>query len=381
MKVIVINSGSSSIKYQLFEMTKETVLAKGIAEKIGENNSEIVLKISEKKQKIEKQYNKIENHKEALSEILKLLEEYKLIQDKKEITAIGHRLVHAGENYHSSVVITEDVLEKMTECNDLAPLHNPHNITGVRTTQELFPGTFQAGCFDTAFHQTMPDYAYIYPIDYSYYEKYKVRRYGFHGISHQYLLKESAKRLNKPIEQCNIITLHLGNGASVTAIKNGKVIDTSMGFTPLEGLVMGTRVGDIDGGILIYLQEKLKLSPDEINHILNYRSGLKGICGTNDMREIIQNMKQGDKDSSLAFKIFCLKIKKYIGSYIALIGKIDAIVFSGGIGENSQEVRDEVCKEMEHLGVTSKKIFVIKTNEELEMARETIKILNSDWRK
>jgi acetate kinase len=204
MKVIVINSGSSSIKYQLFEMTKETVLAKGIAEKIGENNSEIVLKISEKKQKIEKQYNKIENHKEALSEILKLLEEYKLIQDKKEITAIGHRLVHAGENYHSSVVITEDVLEKMTECNDLAPLHNPHNITGVRTTQELFPGTFQAGCFDTAFHQTMPDYAYIYPIDYSYYEKYKVRRYGFHGTSHMYVSKRASEILNKDYNSLKI---------------------------------------------------------------------------------------------------------------------------------------------------------------------------------
>jgi acetate kinase len=345
MRIFVLNSGSSSIKYKLFNGDLK-LLKEGIVESVID-------------------------HKEALTKI-----EESLNLDFVTLDAIAHRVVHGGLEFTKPTFINKQVIDEIKKTIPLAPLHNRANLDGIIAFSKLTPTTPQIAFFDTAFHQTMLPSSYLYAIPKKYYRDMGIRRYGFHGISHQYLLKESAKRLNKPIEQCNIITLHLGNGASVTAIKNGKVIDTSMGFTPLEGLVMGTRVGDIDGGILIYLQEKLKLSPDEINHILNYRSGLKGICGTNDMREIIQNMKQGDKDSSLAFKIFCLKIKKYIGSYIALIGKIDAIVFSGGIGENSQEVRDEVCKEMEHLGVTSKKIFVIKTNEELEMARETIKILN-----
>jgi acetate kinase len=396
MKVIVINSGSSSIKYQLFEMTKETVLAKGIAEKIGENNSEIVLKISEKKQKIEKQYNKIENHKEALSEILKLLEEYKLIQDKKEITAIGHRLVHAGENYHSSVVITEDVLEKMTECNDLAPLHNPHNITGVRTTQELFPGTFQAGCFDTAFHQTMPDYAYIYPIDYSYYEKYKVRRYGFHGTSHMYVSKRASEILNKDYNSLKIITCHLGNGASVAAIKNGKSIDTSMGMTPLEGIMMGTRSGDIDPALVFFITEKDGEGLDGFNKMLNKNSGLKGVSGvSNDVRDLKKAIKSGNKRAELALNMFIYRLKKYIGSYAAAMGGVDVVVFTGGIGENNADIRKRAVENLEFMGIeiddeinnatrgeekiiskaTSKaKVMLVPTDEELVIARETFRL-------
>ena len=396
MKIIVINSGSSSIKYQLFEMTKETVLAKGIAEKIGENNSEIVLKIPKENRKIVKQYSKLENHKEALSEILNLLEEHKLVQDKTEISAIGHRLVHAGENYHSSVVVTEDVLEKMTECNDLAPLHNPHNITGVRTTQELFPGTFQAGCFDTAFHQTMPDYAYIYPIDYSYYEKYKVRRYGFHGTSHRYVSKRAAELDKRDYENLKIITCHLGNGASVAAIKNGKSIDTSMGMTPLEGIMMGTRSGDIDPALVFFITEKDGKGLEGFNKMLNKNSGLKGVSGiSNDVRDLKRAIKEGSKRAELALNMFVYRLKKYIGSYAAAMGGVDIVVFTGGIGENNADIRKRAVEGLEFMGIeiddeinnktraeekiiskeTSKvKVMLIPTDEELVIARETFRL-------
>ncbi len=396
MKVIVINSGSSSIKYQLFEMTNETVIAKGIAEKIGENNSEIVLKIPKENQKIVKEYAKLENHKEALSEILNLLEENKLVLDKKEITAIGHRLVHAGENYHSSVVITEDVLEKMTECNDLAPLHNPHNITGVRTTQELFPGTFQAGCFDTAFHQTMPDYAYIYPIDYSYYEKYKVRRYGFHGTSHMYVSKRAAELDGRDYNSLKIITCHLGNGASVAAIKNGKSIDTSMGMTPLEGIMMGTRSGDIDPALVFFITEKDGNGLDGFNKMLNKNSGLKGVSGvSNDVRDLKRAIKEGNKRAELALNMFVYRLKKYIGAYAAAMGGVDIVVFTGGIGENNADIRKRAVEDLEFMGIeiddeindatrgeekviskenSKAKVMLVPTDEELVIARETFRL-------
>ncbi len=350
MRIFVLNSGSSSIKYKLFlyKDTQFKVIDSGVIEHIGEG----------------KNYPK--NHKEALE----LIDE-----DFNSLDVIVHRVVHGGSYFTKPTIINRDVIRKIEEISYLAPLHNPANLEGIKALSKI--DTTQIAFFDTAFHQTMPVESYRYAIG----EEYSnIRRYGFHGISHQYLAKEASKLLNKPIDRCNLITLHLGNGASATAIKNGKSIDTSMGFTPLEGLVMGSRSGDIDAGIIIYLAEQLKKSPKEIEHILNYESGLKAICGTNDMREIIKNSKNGDKKAQLAFKIFCNRVKKYIGAYIALIGRVDAIIFSGGIGENSKEVRDEVCSNMEHLGISKDinspiSIFTIKTNEELEMAKESLEFL------
>ena len=354
MKIFVLNSGSSSIKYKLFSYQKNmSLIAEGMVENIMNNRHNIALK------KIEQE-----------------LIDKKIVEDFDDLDAIAHRVVHGGSVFTKPTFINSSVIKQIENMIPLAPLHNPANLLGIKALSKIAPNIPQIAFFDTAFHQTMPELSYRYALPLEYYEEMNIRRYGFHGISHQYLLKESAKLLNKPVEQCNIITLHLGNGASITAIKNGKSIYTSMGFTPLEGLVMGTRVGDIDAGILLYLEEERGFSAKEINHLLNHESGLKGISGTNDMRKIIYKMKKGDKSSSLAFHIFCLQIKKYIGSYIALIGKVDAIVFSGGIGENSKEVRDEVCKNMEHLGISLNNIFVIKTNEELEMAREVSLMLN-----
>ncbi len=350
MKIFVLNSGSSSIKYKLFLYRDREfkVIDSGIIEHIGE----------------EKKYPK--NHKEALE----LIDE-----DFNSFDIIAHRVVHGGSYFTKPTIINQDVIDKIEKVSYLAPIHNPANLEGIKALSKV--NTTQIAFFDTAFHQTMPIESYRYAIGENF---SNIRRYGFHGISHQYLAKEASKLLNKPLNRCNLITLHLGNGASATAIKNGKSIDTSMGFTPLEGLVMGSRSGDIDAGVIIYLAKELKKSPEEIEHILNYESGLKAICGTNDMREIIKNSKNGDKRSQLAFRIFCNRVKKYIGAYIALIGRVDAIIFSGGIGENSQEVRDEVCNNMEHLGISKDKnspisIFTIKTNEELEIAKGSLEIL------
>ncbi len=354
MKIFVLNSGSSSIKYKLFNK-KETIklIAQGVVENLGDGE-----------------------HAKALKEIEGELISKNIVDDFNSLDAIAHRVVHGGSNLTKPTIINQDIIKQIKDTSPLAPLHNPANLNGIIAFSKIAPSVPQIAFFDTAFHQSMPQSSYRYALPLEYYRDFNIRRYGFHGISHQYLLKESAKLLNKPIEECNIITLHLGNGASITAIKNGKSVDTSMGFTPLEGLVMGTRVGDIDAGILLYLERERGFSSKEIDYLLNHKSGLKGICGTNNMKTIIENIKKGDKEAKLAFEIFCLKIKKYIGSYIALIGKIDAIVFSGGIGENSKEVRDEVCRDMEHLGISSNNIFIIKTNEELEMAREAIYLLN-----
>ncbi len=352
MKIFVLNSGSSSIKYKLFLYRDREfkIINSGLIEHIGEG----------------KEYPK--NHKEALE----LIDE-----DFNSFDIIAHRVVHGGSYFTKATIINQDVIDKIEKVSYLAPIHNPANLEGIKALSKV--NTTQIAFFDTAFHQTMPIESYRYAIGENF---SNIRRYGFHGISHQYLAKEASKLLNKPLNRCNLITLHLGNGASATAIKNGKSIDTSMGFTPLEGLVMGSRSGDIDAGVIIYLAKELNKSPEEIEHILNYESGLKAICGTNDMREIIKNSKNGDKRSQLAFKIFCNRVKKYIGAYIALIGRVDAIIFSGGIGENSQEVRDEICNNMEHLGISKDKnspisIFTIKTNEELEMAKGSLEIIRA----
>jgi acetate kinase len=351
LRIFVLNSGSSSIKYKLFSYNRDMeVVADGLIEKIGEEG-----------------YPK--NHKKALKLIEERLKRDKILEDFSSLDVVAHRVVHGGSLFTEPIVIDDRVIRGIEEMIPLAPLHNPANLEGIIAISNLAPNLKQIAFFDTAFHQTLPPLAYRYALPIEYYRDMGIRRYGFHGISHQYLLRESAKLLNKPIDRCNIITLHLGNGTSATAIKSGKSIDTSMGFTPLEGLIMGTRCGDIDAGVLLYLENR-----SELNWLLNYESGLKGICGTNDMRKIIKNMKSGDKNSKLAFDMFCNRVKKYIGSYIALIGEVDAIIFSGGIGENSKEVRDEVCRGLESL-LDRVEIFVIKTNEELEMARESLKII------
>jgi acetate kinase len=367
MRIFVLNSGSSSIKYKLFNRDLD-IIAKGVIERIGEIDSPYP------------------NHTIALKTVEDRLIEENIIQDFSQLTTIAHRVVHGGLIFTEPTIITGEVINQIQDMIPLAPLHNPANLEGIIAMQSLSPQTKQIAFFDTAFHQSMPKLSYSYAIS----KDLDIRRYGFHGISHQYLLKETAKLLDKPISKCNIITLHLGNGASATAIKNGKSFKTSMGFTPLEGLVMGTRSGDIDAGVIFYLAQQKNMSVEEINTLLNRQSGLKGLCGTNDMRDIIKRMNIGDTQAKFAFELFCSRIREYIGAYIALIGEIDAIIFSGGIGANSFEVRAEVCRDMEHLGSSidldknreksieisqsnsTIKLFALETDEELEMARESL---------
>lgn len=398
MKVLVINCGSSSIKFQLFEMSNESVIAKGLAEKIGLSDGFIELKITDGNKKIEIKLA-LPSHTEALNKIMEMLAENGVIKDKSEIKAIGHRLVHAGEYYNGSVPITDDVIARLVECSDLAPLHNPPNILGVRTCLDLFPGTFMSGTFDTAYHQTMPDYSYIYPISYDYYEKYKVRRYGFHGSSHYFVAERAIELLGKKREDTKIITCHLGNGCSMAAVKGGLSMDTSMGLTPLEGIVMGTRSGDVDPGIIFYLFDKHNGDIKAVNNMLNKNSGLKGVSGiSNDMRDVRAARDAGNKRAELALNIFKYRLKKYIGSYAAAMGGVDAIVFTGGIGENVWEVREDSLKGLEFMGVeintelnktifsketvistpaSKVKVFIIPTNEELVIARDAKRLYES----
>jgi len=367
--IFVLNSGSSSIKYKLFSQDLE-VITQGSIERIGESNSPYP------------------SHTIALKIVEDKLIEENIIEDFSQLTTITHRVVHGGSIFTEPTIITKQVIKQIRDMIPIAPLHNPANLEGIIAMQSIAPQTKQIAFFDTAFHQSMPKLSYSYAIP----EDLNIRRYGFHGISHQYLLKKTAKLLNKPILECNIITLHLGNGASATAIKNGKSFKTSMGFTPLEGLVMGSRSGDIDAGVIFYLAQQKNMSVKEINTLLNRQSGIKGLCGTNDMRDIIKEIKNGNKEAQFAFELFCNRIREYIGAYIALIGKIDAVVFSGGIGANSFEVRAEVCRDMEHMELLIDldknyknsieinqsnsiiKLFAFDTDEELEMAREAIKI-------
>ncbi|QOY54123.1 acetate kinase [Candidatus Sulfurimonas marisnigri] len=366
MKIAVINSGSSSIKFQLFDMNTELVLASVLVEKIGEFSSSTIFKHNEKKVVIT---SVIDNHHEGLKNIIILLSQNNIIKDFSSLDAIGHRVVHGGEEFKKSTLIDEYVINKIRELIPLAPLHNPANLEGITISRKKAPFVKQIAVFDTAFHSTMPKEAYLYALDYEMYEKHKIRRYGFHGTSHSYVLKETAKIFKKSVDELNIITLHLGNGASACAIQNGKSIDTSMGFTPLEGLIMGTRSGDVDPAIIIYMQRELGMGVDEVDNLLNKKSGLLGICGSNDVRSIIES---DSEKSKLALNMMIRRIKKYIGSYMALLGRVDAIVFTGGIGENSQYIRDKVLDN--HLA-GSIKILVINTDEELEIARECIKVL------
>jgi acetate kinase len=399
MDILVLNSGSSSIKFQLIDVEERKVLAKGIVERIGEEISYFTFLSSGFEKK--KERLKVENHTQGIDLIIKTLtdSEHGVIQNITAIDAVGHRLVHGGEEFSGSVRINERVLEVMKECSKLAPLHNPHNIKGVEACQEIVPDIPQCGVFDTAFHQTMEPHAYLYALPLEYYRKHKIRRYGFHGTSHQYVAKEAAKYLNQPIEKLKIITCHLGNGASITAIKNGKSVDTSMGFTPLEGLVMGTRCGDCDPAIPLYMIDTLEMTSKEVNDMLNKKSGMLGLSElSNDMRVIEDEYEKGNKKAKIALKVYAYRIKKYIGAYYAVLNGVDVIVFTGGVGENMSLLRELVCNELNALGIgidldknqlhqpgiidltgkTSKvRILKVPTNEELMIALETVKLLNS----
>jgi acetate kinase len=395
MKVLVINCGSSSLKYQMLDMTNEVLLCKGLVERIGIEGSVITHeKTGMDKYKL---VVPMENHKDAIGHVLEALvnEEHGVIKDMSEIGAVGHRVVHAGEKYAESVRIDDSVIAALEECVELAPLHNPPNLLGIAACKELMPNTPMVGVFDTAFHQTMPPESYIYAIPYEYYEKYGVRRYGFHGTSHKYVAERAADIMNVDIKDLKIITCHLGNGASVSAIKRGKVMDTSMGFTPLEGLVMGTRSGDIDPAIVTYIRQKEDLAPGEFNEILNKKSGVLGISGiSSDFRDLEVAAEEGDERAMLAIKVFVHKVRSYIGSYIAEMNGVDAIVFTAGVGENAIGMRDLICNDLGNLGIkldlvknkvrgketiisredSKVTVMLIPTNEELMIARDTYRL-------
>ncbi|MBS3810304.1 MAG: acetate kinase [Halanaerobiales bacterium] len=398
MKVLVLNSGSSSIKFQLFNMEEEKVLAKGLVERIGIGDSVIEYENIEGKE-VNKTLN-ISNHRDGIQDVMDILLDSKVgvLENIDEIYAVGHRVVHGGEKFAQSTLITDEVLDKIEEVSSLAPLHNPHNLSGIKVCKELLPDKPQVGVFDTAFHQSMPEKAYIYAIPYEYYKKYEVRRYGFHGTSHQYVANRAAELMDKDIKELKIITCHLGNGASITAVDKGKSVDTSMGMTPLEGLAMGTRSGDLDPAIIPFLMEKEDLDTEEVDNILNKKSGLLGISGvSNDSRDVRQAASSGNHRAALADQIFNYRVKKYIGSYMAVLNGVDAVVFTGGIGENAGEVRANILKDLNNLGfdlnhkankvrgeekeiTTDKskiKVFVIPTNEELVIARDTKRIVEN----
>ena len=396
MKVLVINCGSSSLKYQVLDMTNESLLCKGLVERIGMDGSVITHeKIGMEKKKTEVPMN---DHKDAIEQVLKAVQdpETGVVKSMDEIGAVGHRVVHAGEKFASSVRITDEVIKALEECVELAPLHNPPNLLGIAACQELMPSTPMVGVFDTAFHQTMPPESYIYAIPYEYYEKHGIRRYGFHGTSHKYVAERASKMLNVNLEDLKLITCHLGNGASVSAIKRGKCIDTSMGFTPLEGLVMGTRSGDIDPAIVTYIREKENLPQGKANEILNKKSGVLGISGvSSDFRDIEDAVAEGNERAALALKVFAHKVRFYIGAYIAEMNGVDAIIFTAGVGENDVTMREIICNNLGNLGIkldpvknkmrgketeistddSKVKILMIPTNEELMIARDTYNIV------
>ena len=347
MKVLVVNCGSSSLKYQVLEMDNSTLLAKGLVERIGLDGSVMKHeKIGMDKYIVEAP---MKNHKDAIGYVLEALtdKEHGVISSMDEISAVGHRVVHAGEKYAGSVLITEDVMNALEECIDLAPLHNPPNILGIRACQELMPNTPMVGVFDTAFHQTMKPETFLYAIPYEYYEKYKIRKYGFHGTSHKYVSMRAAALLDKDIKDFKIVTCHLGNGASCAAVKHGVCIDTSMGFTPLDGLIMGTRSGGVDPAVITFISEKEGITADEVINILNKKSGVAGISGvSSDFRDLAEAEAQGNERAALALKMFAWRVKYYIGAYMAEMNGADAIVFTAGIGENDIDMRKQICSDL-----------------------------------
>jgi len=398
MKILVLNCGSSSIKYQLFNIESNQVLAKGIAEKIGLKGS--FLKYDRYDGDSVKLAGEILDHQTGIEYILGILtsDKHGCIKSLNEIDAVGHRVVHGEEKFNSSVLITSEVIQKMEQCIELAPLHNPPNLKGIYAVKNLLPDILQAGVFDTAFHQTMQKYAFLYALPYSLYEKYRIRKYGFHGTSHRYVSARACEILNLNMKDKNIITCHLGNGSSIAAIKNGKSIDTSMGMTPVEGLIMGTRCGDVDAGALTYIMHKEEIDTTALNTLMNKHSGVLGISGvSSDMRDIEDAAyRKGNERAKLALQMFNYRIKKYIGSYAAAMGGLDILIFTGGIGENGTDIREEICKNLDFMGIeidTAKNketaakeaiiskpksrvtVLVVPTNEELVIAKDTYEII------
>lgn len=401
MNVLVINAGSSSIKYQLLNMKNEAVMASGIVERIGDSHGVLSHKKydqngDEQKTTLEQE---IPDHRAGMHLLIDMLTSAKtgVIKDKSEIAAIGHRVVQGGESFSSATLVTDSVKQAIEENNPLAPLHNPANLTGITVAEELFPQTPNIAVFDTEFHQTMPPKAYLYALPYEYYKELRIRRYGFHGTSHKYVAKNVAKIMNKDPHTINVITIHLGNGGSITAVKQGKCIDTSMGMTPLAGVMMGSRCGDLDPAIAMYISESKGMTAREVDTVLNKNSGLIGICGMNDMRDIHRSAEQGDERAKLAVEMFSYRVKKYIGAYFAALGTVDAIAFTAGIGENDDIIRAQVCMDMEGLGIklddkanegrishrkkissqdSKVEIWVIPTNEELQIAQDSLSIVH-----
>ena len=401
MKILVLNCGSSSLKYQVLEMgaNENTLLAKGLVERIGSPNACHTHKVDEREDyKVEKA---IANNTEGIKSVLDILTDpvYGVLYSLSQIDAVGHRVAHGGEYFFKSVAVDADVIEKIEKCCELAPLHNPANLTGIKAMAELMPDVPQVAVFDTSFHQSMPDYAYMYALDYSYYEKYKIRRFGFHGTSHKYVAEKACRLAGMRLDKTKLITCHLGNGSSITAIDCGRSVDTSMGFTPVEGVTMGTRSGNLDIGVVTFLMEKEGLDAAGINNLVNKQSGLQGLSGfSSDCRDLVDAEKSGYNRAKLALAKLAYDIKKYIGAYAAVLNGVDMIVFTGGIGENSDRVRELVCTGLDYLGVdfdfeknagtrgvdvvlskpSSKvKVMAVTTNEELVIATDTMNIVNA----
>ena len=403
MDILALNCGSSSVKYQLFNWDKKEVIAKGVVERVTIGDSFIAHEVPGKE--TYKEESECPDHRVAIDLIIKTLTHptYGVVEEMKEISAVGHRVVHGGEKFTCSVPINKEVLDAIREVQHLAPLHNPPNISGIEAAQAVLPNVPHIAIFDTAFHQSMPAHAYIYPLPYEWYEEYSVRRYGFHGTSHLYVSKRAAINLGKPLDQCNIITLHIGNGVSHSAIKAGKSIDTSMGLTPLEGAMMGTRCGDIDPAIPPFIMDQEGCTPREIDSILNKKSGLLGITGRyTDRRDVITKAKEGNERCQLALDVEAYRLKKYIGSYAAALGGVDAIVFTAGVGENAAVIREKAVEGLEFMGIhldreknaktfsksgeteittpdSPVKVFVIPTNEELVFVEDVVGILNDTY--
>ncbi len=400
MKVLVVNSGSSSIKYRLFDMSNESVLAKGLIERIGIEGS-LINHYPTGKELLKKEMD-IPDHRKGIEILIEALlsDNYGVIKDISEITAVGHRVVHGGEKYSGSVLINEDIINTLNEYTELAPLHNPPNILGIKVCQDLLPGIPQVGVFDTAFHQSIPEHAFLYGLPYSYYEKYHIRRYGFHGTSHKYVTQKAAEMLGKNINELKIISCHLGNGSSITAVKKGLSIDTSLGFGTISGVIMGTRCGDLDPAIIPYLMEKEKININDMNDILYRKSGFIGLSEgiSTDMRDLEEQLMRGNKEAQKTLNVLFYGIKKYIGAYAAAMNGLDVLVFTAGIGENSPLLRKEVCKDLNFFGINidDKKndglkgkqavistddsrtaVLVVPTNEELMIALDTAEICNN----
>ena len=401
MKILVVNSGSSSIKYKLFDVERRREVSSGAAERIGEEQGLLTHRIiredgSAREWKEEKRFP---DHREGLGRIVDLLvdPDRGALEDRRDISAVGHRVVHGGETFRSPVVVDDEVIAAIREMIPLAPLHNPPNLMGIEVARTIFPEAPQVAVFDTAFHQSLPPEAFLYALPIELYEEHGIRRYGFHGTSHAYVAEEAASCLGKPLADLNLITIHLGNGASMAAIREGKCVDTTMGLTPLAGLVMGTRSGDVDPALPLFLADNLGMSLHEIDDLLKRKSGLKGLCGMNDMREILAKRGEGDKAADRAVRVYAYRVKKYIGAFLAVLGRLDALVFTAGVGENSPEIRELCCRGLEALGIEIDgernggpgegtrdlgspagrvRILVVPTNEELRIAQETKRVVD-----